>query len=137
MIKSVCVAVSAVALVAFSVVAAEKAPDSFSNLMKANGAAMQSIGKAADSKDYDSIAKTAATLQANFQEIGKFWTARKDDEALKHCTAAFKASSDLAAAAKSMNDGGIAESRKALGSACAGCHTAKREKLPDGSFQIK
>ena len=137
MIKSACVATCAAALVGFTVIAAEKAPDSFVKVMKDNGAAMQSIGKAADSKDYDSVAKTAASLQANFQEVGKFWTARKDDEALKHCQAAFKASSDLEAAAKAKNDGGIAESRKALGSACAGCHTAKREKQPDGTFQIK
>lgn len=137
MIKSACVAMAAAVMVAFTAVAAEKAPDSFVNVMKSNGASMQSIGKAADSKDYDSIAKTAATLQGNFQEVGKFWTARKDDEALKHCQAAFKASSDLEAAAKAKNDMGIAESRKALGSACAGCHTAKREKMPDGSFQIK
>ena len=137
MIKSACAALCTAVVVGVTAFAAEKAPDSFVKVMKDNGAAMQSIGKAADSKDYDSVAKTAASLQANFGEIGKFWTARKDDEALKHCQAAFKASSDLAAAAKAKNDGGIAESRKALGSACAGCHTAKREKLPDGSFQIK
>lgn len=137
MMKSGLAALCTAALVGFTAFAAEKAPDSFAKVMKDNGAAMQSIGKAADSKDYDSVARTAASLQANFQEVGKFWTGRKDDEALKHCTAAFKASSDLEAAAKARNDGGIAESRKALGSACAGCHAAKREKLPDGTFQIK
>ena len=131
------VAVCAVALVGITVAAAEKAPESFSKLMKDNGAALQSLGKAADSKDYDTVAKNAASLQANFKEVGKFWTERKNQDALATCGAAFKAASELEAAAKAKNDMALADARKALGGACQSCHQAHREKMPDGTFELK
>ena len=40
-------------------------------------------------------------------------------------------------AAGLMSGEGVAYSAKELAGTCATCHTAHREKLPDGTFQIK
>src|SRR5205823_171510 len=43
-------------------------------------------------KDYDGIAKDAATLRANFTKIEAFWVARKVEDAINFSKAALKAS---------------------------------------------
>lgn len=129
--------VGVVAVSGLTVIAADKPPSDFQTAMKNNGAAMQSVGKAVDAKDYGQIEKDAATLKTNFSLVGKYFTEKKNDAALTHCQAAFKAAGALETAAKAKNDMGIADARKAMGGACSGCHTAHREKLADGTFEIK
>ena len=128
-----CVAVMTTA----NVTAAEKAPDSFTKIMKDTGGSLQKLGKDVDAKDYDAVAMGAASIKAGFAEVGKFFTERKTEDALASCGAAYKAAGDLEAAAKAKNDMGIADARKALTGACASCHTAHREKQPDGTFLLK
>lgn len=135
--KSGVIALSAAAMFAVTVLA-EKAPESFQQAMKSNGATLQKLGKDVDAKDYDAVAGDASTLKKNFMEVvGKYWTEKKNEDGLNKCKAAFAASNDLEKAAKAKNDTGIADARKALGAACQGCHQAHREKLPDGSFDVK
>ena len=90
-----------------------------------------------NAKDYDAIAKDAATLKANFTKIEAFWTAKKVDDATNFAKAAGKAAADLETAAKAKNDAGIAAAQMALTPNCAGCHMAHRERLPDMTFEIK
>ena len=135
--KSMCLVFGAVVIFGLTVIA-EKAPDSFSTVMKDNGATLQKIGKDVDAKDYDAIAASATKLKNNFAgPVGTFFTGRKDDVALKHCQAAHDASAALETAAKAKNDSGIADARKTLQGACGACHMARREKMPDGTFEIK
>ena len=114
----------------------EKPTPAFVDQMKAAGAALQSIGKSAEAKNYDAIAADAAKLKATFAEVGKFWTAKKVETALTACTNTYKAASDLETAAKAKNDDGIAAARKSLGAGCQSCHTQHREKTETG-FDIK
>jgi cytochrome c556 len=126
------------AVLVATMAANEKAPAGFQQAMKDNGAAMMKIGKDAEAKDYDAIAAGAATLKKNFMgPIGKYWTDTKNDGAMTMCKDAYGAADTLEKAAKAKSDTGIADARKAMGASCGSCHTAHREKLADGSFEIK
>ncbi|HEY7172428.1 MAG TPA: hypothetical protein VH417_16360 [Vicinamibacterales bacterium] len=121
-----------------SVIAAEKPPADFQQAMKENGAALQKLAKDVEAKDYDAIAAGAGTLKKNFQgPVGKYFTDKKMDDALKQCTAAFQAADGLEKAARAKNEMQVADARRAVQGACGGCHMAHREQLPDKSYEIK
>ena len=119
--------------------ASEKPPMNFQDIMKSNGATLGPMGLRGhtNAKDYDAIAKDAATLKANFIKVEAFWTARKVDDAIMFAKNAGKAATDLETAAKAKDDAGIAAGTMSLGTACGGCHMAHRERMPDMTFEIK
>ena len=43
----------------------------------------------------------------------------------------------LETAAKAKNEEGVATASRAVNGTCMGCHTAHRERLPDGTSEIK
>ena len=136
--KSFFAVLCAAAVCVAGLMAAEPAPEAFVTVMKSTGASLQKLGKDVDAKDYDAVAAGAASIKAGFAGVvGKYFTEKKIADALESCTAAYKAAGDLEAAAKAKNDAGIADARKALTGACASCHTAHREKQPDGTFLVK
>ena len=125
-------------LVGVAVHAAEKPPAAFQQAMKDSGAALQKIGKDVEAKDYDAVAAGAAALKAVFMgPVGKHFTDAKMDEALEKCKAAYAAADALEKAAKSKNETAVADARKGMAATCAGCHAAHRERLADGTFEIK
>lgn len=127
-----------VTIFGLSVAANEKPPADFQQAMKENGATLQKLAKDIEAKDYDSIAAGAATLKKNFMgPIGKYFTDHKSEAALKKCNEAHAAADNLEKAAKAKNDTSIAETRKAMQSACGSCHMAHREQLPDKTYEIK
>jgi cytochrome c556 len=117
----------------------EKPTMEYQDLMKSNAAAAGPMGLRGhvNAKDYDAIAKDAATLKANMAKIEAFWTQKKADDAIAFAKVGGKAAADLEAAAKAKDDAGIAAATMALTPACGGCHMAHRERLPDMSFEIK
>jgi cytochrome c556 len=121
-----------------SVIANEKPPADFQQAMKENGAALQKLAKDVEAKDFDAIAAGAGTLKKNFQgPVGKYFTDKKMEDALKQCTAAFQAADTLEKAAKAKNEMQVADARRAVQGTCSGCHMAHREQLPDKSYEIK
>src|SRR5258708_16982557 len=86
----------------FNVLANEKPTMEFQDLMKSNGAAAGPMGLRGhvNMKDYDAIAKDAATLKANFTKIEAFWTEKKVDDAIAFAKAGGKAAADLEVAAQ-------------------------------------
>ena len=125
-------------VVGLSALANEKPPADFQQAMKENGAALQKLAKDVEAKDFDAIAAGAGTLKKNFSgPIGKYFTDKKMDDALKQCTAAFQASDGLEKAAKAKNEMQVADARRAVQGTCGGCHMAHREQLPDKSYEIK
>jgi hypothetical protein len=121
----------------FVVLAAEKPPAEYQNAMKAIGAAQASLRGNVISKNYEGVARDAATMKASFVTAEKFWSARNVPDAVGHAKAAAKAATDLEAAATARNDEGIAAAQRAVMSVCMSCHKAHRERLPDGTFEIK
>jgi len=134
--KSVWIAVCAVVL-GLTLQANEKPSDAYQNAMKNLGAANQSLRNNVTAKDYDAIAKDAATFRASFATALAFWTAKKTDDAMMLAQTGSKAAADLEQAAKSKSEDGVAAAQKAVGATCAACHMAHRERLADGTFEIK
>jgi hypothetical protein len=133
-------ALSALALAAagvITVMAGEKPPEAHVKVMKDTNAAAQALRNHVQAKDYDGVAADAATLRKTFADIETFWTARKVDDAIGFAKNGVKAVADLETAAKAKNEEGVATAARAMQGTCMGCHTAHRERLPDGSFEIK
>src|SRR5262249_29376379 len=105
--------------------------------MKNLGAANQSLRNNVTAKDYDAVAKDAAMFKASFATALAFWTAKKVDDAVTLAQNGAKSAADLEAAAKAKNEEAVVAAQKAVGSTCATCHMAHRERLQDGTFEIK
>ena len=85
----------------------------------------------------DEASKAAMRMEVLFKNVHAYWVAKKVDDAT---TAAQTAVTSLQAAQKALtaNDMTAAETARAtLGAQCMACHTAHREKLPEGGFRIK
>ena len=119
------------------VMASEKAPDSYVKNMKDTNAAAQSLRKSVEAKDYDAVAKDAATLKELFASTEEFWTKRNTEDAVTAAKAGMKAATDLETAAKSKDGAAVADAAKAVNATCKTCHDAHRERLPDGTSEIK
>ncbi|HEX3702121.1 MAG TPA: hypothetical protein VHU82_02245 [Vicinamibacterales bacterium] len=135
--RSVLLAVAAASMLAIGVMANEKPSDAYVKSMKETNAASQSLKKSVEAKDYDAVAKDAATLKTLFTGTEEFWTARKTDDAIAAAKAGVTAATDLETAAKAKNAEGVATASKAVAATCKTCHDAHRERLPDGTSEIK
>jgi cytochrome c556 len=121
----------------FTIRANEKPSESYQKAMKDFGAANQSLRNNVTAKDYDAIAKDAATFKASFAVAQAFWTGKQVDDAMKLAQDGAKAAADLETAAKAKSEEGVAAAQRAVGATCASCHMAHRERLQDGTFEIK
>jgi hypothetical protein len=131
---------SAAALAAagvITVMAGEKPPEAHVKLMKEANAAGAALRGHVQAKDYDGIAADAATLKPLFADIEKFWTERKAEDAVGFAKTGVKGVADLDTAAKAKSEDGVAAAARAVNGTCTGCHAAHRERLPDGSSEIK
>ena len=82
-------------------------------------------------------AERADKIAALYGNMKTFWAKRNVSDAVKFSEDGQTAAVQLASAAKAA-DGEKAEAAfKALSGTCRGCHTAHREKLPDGTYKIK
>jgi cytochrome c556 len=117
--------------------AGEKPPEAHVKLMKETNTAAQGLRGHLQAKEYDAIAADAATLKKLFADVEAFWTTRKADDAIGFARAGTQAAGDLESAAKATNQEGVEAAAKALNGTCTGCHAAHRERLPDGSSEIK
>ncbi len=112
----------------------EKAPEAYQKLMRQIGPTAQGLAK---KTDHDEIAADAASLRTLFAQVEAFWKERKTEDAVKFAAAAQAAAGEIETAAKGHNDAGVAAARKTLTGQCQACHTAHRDKMPDGSWGIK
>src|SRR5262245_60681778 len=135
--KLVVMAVCATVVLGLTISANEKPTDAYQKAMKDLSAANMSLRNNVTAKDYDAIIKDAATFKASFAVAREFWTAKKADDAIKLVQDATKGVNDLEAAAKAKNEEGVAAAQKAVGSTCGACHMAHRERLQDGTYEIK
>jgi hypothetical protein len=89
-------------------------------------------------KDFDGVAKDAATLKENFTKIEAFWTARKTDDAVMFSKTALKQIGDIEGAAKAQDAVGVTKAQAALANTCRDCHLAHRVvMLTERSFAIR
>jgi hypothetical protein len=95
------------------------------------------FGKSIKGGVADEATKAAQRMEVLFKNVHAYWMAKKVDDAT---TSAEAAVTGLQAAQKALaaNDMAAAETARATVAAqCMTCHTAHREKLPEGGFKMK
>ncbi len=135
--KSGLIALCATAVLGLTVYAGEKPPESYVKNMKDTNAASRSLKDNVDAKNWDAAATDAAKLKTLFEETTSFWQKRNAEDAVTAAKAGSTAAADLEKAAKAKNEQGVVAAQKALTGTCKTCHDAHRERLADGSSEIK
>ena len=95
------------------------------------------LNKSMKAGDAAEAGKAAARMEVLFKNMHTYWADKKVEDAT---TAAMGVVTSLQAVQKALaaNDMAAAETaRAAIGANCMSCHTAHREKLPEGGFRIK
>jgi cytochrome c556 len=105
--------------------------------MKTINATMGSLRNNLQGKASEAAAKDAATLVEVFQKSEAFWKGRKKDDAVEWSQKAAVAAAEVETAAKASDFEKAGTSLRAVFGNCQGCHTAYREKAPDGSYRFK
>ena len=124
-----------VGMLGLTALASDKPPADYANAMKAIAAAQDAATKAIQTEDLEAVEKHAASIVDAFPVVEKYWAGKSDVAPLARTAA--KAASDLRVSAQQHSLEGVAYSAKELAAACAKCHDAHREKMPDGTFQIQ
>ena len=144
--KRVLSIVSLVFCVAFAVSLSAQAPTAgmkiaseadYATHMKEIGQLNGVLNKSVKGGDAAEAGKAAARMEVLFKNVHAYWNDKKVADAT---TAAMGAISSLQAVQKALgaNDMAAAETaRAAIGANCMSCHTAHREKLPEGGFKMK
>ena len=149
--KLAVLAVCAAVISGLALQAGEKAPEDYQRAEKTlNATANNSLRTNVKNIDYPGLEKDAAAMRAAFTTMLAFWQARKVDDAIKFLQDGLKGVDDLEAAAKAMNYNGVLAAQNAvvgsnglafeggaLPGVCVGCHLAHRQRMPDGSYEIK
>lgn len=135
--KSGLIALCATAVLGLTVVANEKPPEAYVKNMKDTNAAARSLKDNVDAKNWAGAATDAAKLKTLFEETQSFWEKKNSADAVTAAKSGAAAAGDLETAAKAKNEAGVVAAQKALNGSCKSCHDAHRERLPDGSSEIK
>jgi hypothetical protein len=119
------------------VIVTEKAPDDYSNAMKTIQASSTALRLAVGSRNYDNATQLIAQLKDAFIVTQVYWAGKSADDATRAAQIAMKAIGDLETATRAKNDAGLLEAQVLLNGTCGNCHTAHRQRMPDGHFEIK
>lgn len=115
---------------------AEKPSEQYSKAMRDMSAAAQGLNSAIPAEDFEAVSKNAVSIIEALPVVTTYWVGKGED-AVKWTHTAEKAAADLRVAAGQKSSEGVAYAAKELTDTCMQCHTAHRDKLSDGSFQIK
>ena len=95
------------------------------------------LNKSVKGGDAAEAGKAAARMEVLFKNVHAYWN---DKKVMDATTASTDAINSLQAVQKALgaNDMAAAETARAsIGASCMSCHTAHREKLPEGGFKMK
>ena len=81
--------------------------------------------------------KTHANLKEAFVVTQLYWSTKNADDAARAALVAMKAVTDLENAAKAKNDAALLDAQVVLNGTCTNCHTAHRQRMSEGHFEIK
>ena len=138
-------------VVAIPMRASEKAPEAYQKAEKDLNAANNSMRNNVKSINYEGLEKDAESFKASFNVMLAYWQEKKMEDAVKYVQDGVKGADDLTAAAKAMNYNGVLAAQNAIAGSngvafvgdtalpgvCVGCHLAHRQRLPDGTFEVK
>jgi|SRR5580704_1813186 cytochrome c556 len=109
----------------------------FQGWMKKTGGTVGKLRKEVEAKAYPDVAKDATALAEVFKNVEDYFAKSHTDDAVAMAQGARAVAKQLADAAGSGDADAVANTMKGVQASCAGCHTAHREKLPEGGYKIK
>jgi len=128
----VCAVLMAVPVSAF----ADEITDEYKKIMQPAAAANMALQRVMET-DLAAAATNAGELQAAFAKIEEFWTKRGTADAMQFAKNVQQVAKEVHDAAAAGNREATAAAARRIGANCQSCHMAHRERLPDGSFQLK
>jgi len=126
-------------LAAFAVASNSFAQDEaeYAKWMKSIAGTMGSMRKHFEAKEAPAAATDAEKVSSIFKDVEAYYAKSNTEDAIKWSHDAQLAANETAEAAKSGDLEKAGMSAKGIGATCGPCHAAHREKLADGSYQIK
>ena len=127
-------------LAAFAIVGFATVPQTeqdYEAAMKKVLPAQGNLKKGIEAKDAAAVKKEAAVLEAVFKLSEDFWKARKAQDAIDWSITAKQGAAEIGKLAGEGTWDKIPDAQKKVGGTCMACHTAHREKLPEGGYKIK
>jgi cytochrome c556 len=85
----------------------------------------------------EEAAKAAARLEALFKNVHAYWTEQKVADATAAAQAAITGLQGVQKALAAKDMAAAETARATVASQCMTCHTAHREKTPEGGFKMK
>ena len=144
---------SAVVVLVLPVRAGEKPPEAYQKAEKDLNAANTALRTDVKEIAYDNLQKDALAMRAAFNVMLDYWKEKKAEDAIKLAQDGIKGTMDLEAAAKAMNYQAVMGAQnsisggnnlaftgvgaESLPGTCVGCHLAHRQRMPDGTYEIK
>ncbi|MBS1792052.1 MAG: hypothetical protein JST85_30375 [Acidobacteria bacterium] len=122
---------------AFAFAATPQSEEDFSAAMKSVLPASGSLRSNVTAKNADGAKADAEKLEKIFKTSEGFWTARKVQDAVDWSKQAKEAASTIGKLAAAGDWDKIPDEQKKIQATCTACHTAHREKLPEGGYKIK
>jgi hypothetical protein len=111
--------------------------DDYSKVMKEVGAQNGALRKAIASSSEADVTASAAKLEAAFKDVQAYWENKKVEDATTAAKNAVAASQAISKAAAAHDMPAATTASQTLASQCMSCHTAHRDRLPDGTFKMK
>jgi hypothetical protein len=130
------VAVMAICACLAGAAAADEATDTYRKLMQPAAAANVNLQKVVQS-DLTAAAQSASDVQADFAKIEAFWSQRGTSDAVGFAKAIQAAAKDTHDAAVAGNKDATVAAAQKIAATCGACHMAHRNRLPDGTFEVK
>jgi hypothetical protein len=96
-----------------------------------------SLRKSLASSSAADASKSAARLEVIFKDIQSYWENRKSEDAITAAKNAVAASQAVSKALETADIGAANAATQNLGSTCAACHTAHRDRLAFDFYRIK
>jgi hypothetical protein len=133
-----------IAMIGLAARASDKPSEDYVKAMKTLQAVADGLPKSLAAEDDKALDQLVIAARPALAVVEKYWTDRQVEDALQTAQKASKAIAEISVAVHLLASGpnllaieGAQESIKTLVAACGACHTAHREKLPDGSYAIK
>jgi hypothetical protein len=111
--------------------------EDYSKAMKEVGAQNGALRKAIASSSEADVTAAATKLEATFKDVQAYWENKKVEDATTAAKNAVAASQAISKANAAHDMAAATTASQTLAAQCMSCHTAHRERLPDGTFKMK
>jgi hypothetical protein len=129
----------------------EKPGEAYQKAEQGLQAANNSMRNHVKAIDYPGLEKDAELFKTSFTVMLAYWQEKKADDAITFVQDGIKGADALVTAAKAQNYNGVLAAQNAIAGSngvafvgetslpgvCVGCHLAHRQRMPDGTFEIK